>query len=149
MIGNAQFWSFHSFLHSFPSIVVWNDLKWSWMPNFDCSAPFSSFHTKVACNNLEGLILALLHCFPIFNNNTHGFNSEWRLCCWQLCHKPYDFLVMTLTSGRSRISHWGAPTSDAGTFQWKCMRKWKNWILLGGGVPAAPPGSPNVDQSKM
>ena len=93
MIENAQFWSFHSYLHSFLTIVVWNDLKWSWMPNFDCSALFPSFPIKVAQNNLEGLNLALLHCFPIFNYNIHRFNSEWRLCCWQLCHKPYGFLV--------------------------------------------------------
>ena len=34
------------------------------------------------------------------------------------------------------------PTSDVDTFQWKCMRKQKNWILLGahtGGAPLDPP----------
>ena len=39
---------------------------------------------------------------------------------------------------------WGAPTSDAGTFRQKHMRKWKNWILLGGrastgSAPLDPP----------
>ena len=28
----------------------------------------------------------------------------------------------------------GAPTSDAYTFWWKRMRKWKKWILLGGAL---------------
>ena len=33
------------------------------MPNFDCSALFAIIPTKVAQNNLEGLILPILHCF--------------------------------------------------------------------------------------
>ena len=54
-----------------------------------------------------------------------------------------------MSSGRSRISRWGGgggrravggtPTSDVGAFWQKHMRKRKNWILLGGCMPAAPP----------
>ena len=40
----------------------------------------------------------------------------------------------------------GAPTSDVGTFQWKCMWKWKNWIPLEGG---RLPGSANVLSSYL
>ena len=39
-------------------------------------------------------------------------------------------------------SRWGAPTSNAGTFQQKHMQKLNNWILLGG-APVVPPGSAN------
>ena len=52
-------------------------------------------------------------------------------------------------SGRSRISHGGCrairglPTSDTGAFRQKCVQNGKNWILLGGGVPPAPPESAN------
>ena len=49
-----------------------------------------------------------------------------------------------MSSGGSRISHWGAPncwgvpTSDTGAFQWKRMQKWKNWILLEGRASDTP-----------
>ena len=36
----------------------------------------------------------------------------------------------------------GAPTSDVGTFWQKCMRKRKNWILLGGAHADGPPMDP-------
>ena len=43
------------------------------------------------------------------------------------------------TSGGSRISRCGAPTSDVGTFRQKCVQKRKNWILGGaGGDPLDP-----------
>ena len=37
----------------------------------------------------------------------------------------------------------GTPTSDIGAFWQKHMQKQKNWILLGGHMPEAPPGSAN------
>ena len=46
--------------------------------------------------------------------------------------------------GGGRRAAGGATTSDVGTFRQKCMRKRKNWILLGGRAPAAPPGSATV-----
>ena len=45
----------------------------------------------------------------------------------------------------------GAPTSDTNTFQQKHMRKWKNWILLGGeGMrrAAPPPLDPPMESSR-
>ena len=54
--------------------------------------------------------------------------------------------IQDFSLGGGAPRRWGVPTSDAGTFWWKCMRKQKNWILLGDGdhMPAAPPGSANV-----
>ena len=52
--------------------------------------------------------------------------------------------------GGGVVSHWGAPTSNMGTFWQKRMRKQKNWILLGGWARAggAPPGSANADDDQ-
>ena len=37
---------------------------------------------------------------------------------------------------------YGVLTSDAGTFQRKCMQRQKNWVLLGAGMhQQCPPGS--------
>ena len=42
----------------------------------------------------------------------------------------------TINSGGSSISRWrGAPTSDAGAFRWKRLRKRKNWVPLGEAPP--------------
>ena len=49
----------------------------------------------------------------------------------------------TFVSCGSRISRWGAPTSDVYAFQRKCMQKQKNWILLGG---ARSDGAPWIRQ---
>ena len=38
----------------------------------------------------------------------------------------------------------GVPTSDVGTFWQKCMRKQKNWILLGGRAGGTPLDLPMV-----
>ena len=48
----------------------------------------------------------------------------------------------------SRIACWGTLISDTGTFRWKHVQRWKNWVLLGGGMPVAPPGSITVSNSK-
>ena len=35
----------------------------------------------------------------------------------------------------------GAPTSDAATFQRKCVQNERTWSIGGGHTPAAPPGT--------
>ena len=79
---------------------------------------------------------------------------ENRLCLnCILIHEKAD--LYTLVSGGSRIScwgaptHWGALTSEAYTFQQKCMQKRKKWTLLGGACRWHPPGSTNVSHTSV
>ena len=58
--------------------------------------------------------------------------------------KIFKIVVIDPTPAQLRIQdfRWGAPTSDVGAFRQKRMRKRKNWVPLGGGGAAVPPGPP-------
>ena len=63
------------------------------MLKFAHFARFPPFPTKVVQNNLEGLILAILHCFPIFNYNTHGFFQNGDYVADSSAISPTAFLL--------------------------------------------------------
>ena len=99
---------------------------------------FSSPSGRQLCCTLH--TLQQLTCPQKKRVNFNGFKLSIKL----LNIVNHCFEQHTFVSCGSRISRWGAPTSDVYAFQRKCMQKQKNWILLGGRALAAPPGSANV-----
>ena len=80
---------------------------------------------------------------------TRRLSAPYSDCDTQVCRLISHILYTVADPGfpiGGAPTCWGAPTSDAYTFQQKCMRKQKKLILLGGGGGTHwrhPPGSVN------
>ena len=112
-------------------------------------------HTSVHCgnnlwNNSPFCIEMLDYSLDIVKHYLWNNSPFSAYNCWIKALTLYNTISNTtpvadpgFPVGGGAPTRWGAPTSDAYTFQWKRTWKWKKLILLGGTHHGPPAGSAN------